>query len=165
MDKEPAHHPKLIYVEYNYLESLEEEVSFFLPSPQITPSSEFLVPLLSLIFPSSESPVYSSSLVLPNSELLLPAEHQPSLPLPPPLHNPASSLALTLLVPYSSSTSPVTPIKCADLPRVLRSPAPSWQEVPICPPLASLHIGQSTYKLSFCSSLPWLHPEPSSFHL
>ncbi|XP_077065610.1 uncharacterized protein LOC143718435 [Siphateles boraxobius] len=41
------------------------------------------------------------------------AEHPPSLPLLPPFHNPASSSALTLLVPYTPSTS-ITPLKCVD---------------------------------------------------
>ncbi|KAI2667149.1 RanBP-type and C3HC4-type zinc finger-containing protein 1 [Labeo rohita] len=85
----------------------------------------------------SQLPV-SSSLVLLISENPESEEHPPSLLFPPLLHNPASSSALPLLAPSSSSTSPVNPLKCADLPRVLQSPAPSRLQVPIALALDSV---------------------------
>lgn len=111
---------------------------------------------MSSSLPSSELPVSLSSLVLPSSEIPKSVEHPTGIPLPPPLHNKASSSALPLLAPSSPSTSPVTPIKCAGLPQVLQSPVPSSPEDPIALGLAS---GSFTPPQSVePPAAPWLLP-------
>lgn len=76
-----------------------------------------------LVPPSSKSPV--SQLVSKSSSLVM---VPPSLPIPPPLPKPTSTMARSLLAPFSSSAPPLfTTLCCVDPPQVLRSPAPPWQ--------------------------------------
>ncbi len=88
------------------------------------------------MFPESSSPV--------SPELLMTLKLTPSLTLLPPLM-PASSLALSPLVPVSPSAHPQSaPSGRSDLPRDVKSPALPWCEDALSPPPVSLRVLDST---------------------
>lgn len=91
--------PGLCLASGNHFDNLEEDVSLFLLSPLVPPSSEFLMPLL--VLPSTEFPVFP---LVPFSSKS--PEFPRSLPLLRSLSKSASPSAPSLLSPVSPSAPP-----------------------------------------------------------
>lgn len=159
-----------------------------------------------LVKPSTKSsmvkPSSKSALVKPNSKSLL-VKHRSklssssntksslcmvlsSLPLPPPLSKPSSSLASSPhLFSFIPLASPVVPLSCMDLLGAFQSSAPPWHLDPSAPLQASkswtppwpsnpsapdstlpqLHHGLPSLRVCQAPSSLWLHLGPSSLWL
>lgn len=140
-----------ISVDSNGVNEFIKDVSLFLQSPLVPPSSDFSV-----------SP-----------------EFPPSLPLLPPLPQQASVSTPPPLVPFSTLTHLSTPLRCMDAQSSFQSSALSWQENPLAPcqpskpslappgfvsqVLTLLHHGLPHLWLCFVSPSLCLHQAPSFF--